>query len=476
MPNALEPMDVLWIKCSNPGIVPPFPCRQAMFAPGQSTDPEAWLERAIKEGPAYGYRACVVEVGASGHEDGVRLIEALRRFAAHDIAVCAFDRDRSQADIWIASGADCVVADVSELEKLGLADDTGHEPAHDRSAKPLIGMSASMRQVASSVRLVAQKGCTVLIEGETGTGKEVVARQIHSLSRCARGPWVAVNCGAIPENLLEAELFGYVKGAFTGASGSRTGKFEAANRGTIFLDEIGEMPLAVQAKLLRVLQEREVERLGSNERIPLDVRVIAATNRSLPDLIRQGRFRQDLYYRLNVFRIVVPALRERMSDIGALARHFVSRLCRMEKSETRRIAPSALRALISHDWPGNVRELENAIERALVLCSSREMIEADDLALEDPRTGLLPEAANQGPIPIAENFRSRSAGVQEPLLPTGGIDYQEALEAFELSLLRQAIVRTRGNKTAAADLLRLKRTTLSARLRTLEGRPSSVAA
>src|ERR1700691_2964005 len=185
----------------------------------------------------------------------------------------------------------------------------------------LIGSSASMQAVSSNIALVANRRCNVLIEGETGTGKEVVAQEIHLSGSRARGPWVAVNCGAIPDTLLEAELFGYVRGAFTGAVQGRIGKFEAANHGTIFLDEVGDMPFAVQAKLLRVLQEKEVERLGGNERIRLDVRVIAATNVNLEDRVMEGLFRQDLYYRLNVFQIVLPPLREHPGDLPALARH-----------------------------------------------------------------------------------------------------------------------------------------------------------
>src|SRR5579863_6053876 len=197
---------------------------------------------------------------------------------------------------------------------------------HDAGSRgALIGSSPSMQAISSSIGLIANRRCSVLIEGETGTGKEVVAREIHRSGTRSRGPWVAVNCGAIPDTLLEAELFGHVRGAFTGAVQGRIGKFEAANHGTIFLDEIGDMPFAVQGKLLRVLQEKEIERLGGNERIRLDVRIIAATNVNLEDRVREGLFRQDLYYRLNVFRIALPPLRERMDDVSALAHHFVAR-------------------------------------------------------------------------------------------------------------------------------------------------------
>ena len=231
-----------------------------------------------------------------------------------------------------------------------------------RESGALLGASALMREVASNIALVADRRCNVLIEGETGTGKEMVAREIHRSGIRSRGPWVAVNCGAIPEALLEAELFGHVKGAFTGAVQSRMGKFEAANHGTIFLDEIGDMPFAVQSKLLRVLQEKEIERLGGNERIALDVRVIAATNVDLQERVRDGRFRQDLYYRLNVFRIALPPLRCRLDDISVLAQHFVAKICASESLRPKTLAVSALDRLTQHTWPGNVRELENAVE------------------------------------------------------------------------------------------------------------------
>jgi transcriptional regulator with PAS, ATPase and Fis domain len=319
--------------------------------------------------------------------------------------------------------------------------------------RALIGGSTSLEAVSSSIALVANRRCNVLIEGETGTGKEVVAREIHRSGSRSRGPWVAVNCGAIPDALLEAELFGHVRGAFTGAVQGRAGKFEMANHGTIFLDEIGDMPFAVQAKLLRVLQEKEVERLGGNERIHLDVRVVAATNVNLRDRVREGAFRQDLYYRLNVFQIVMPPLRDRREDIAALAHHFVAKVCASENLRPKNLDAAALDQLREHTWPGNVRELENAIEMAVILSGSRPTILASDIRIA------------WGPVREA-----RSEPLTRAPIPSGGLDYQQALEAFEHDLLTQALTRTRGNKTAAADLLRLKRTTLSARMRVLESR------
>jgi DNA-binding NtrC family response regulator len=322
-----------------------------------------------------------------------------------------------------------------------------------RDSGALVGASELMRDVASNIALVADRRCNVLIEGETGTGKEVVAREIHRTGSRSRGPWVPVNCGAIPETLLEAELFGHVKGAFTGAVQGRIGKFEAANHGAIFLDEIGDMPFAVQSKLLRVLQEREIERLGGNERVPLDVRVIAATNVDLKQRVREGRFRQDLYYRLKVFQITLPPLRARLDDVSALARHFVAKVCASENLRPKTIDASAMARLTEHTWPGNVRELENAIETAVIVSGARSSITVSDIRIA-------PEAS---PCHAAESAEHAS-------LPVDGLDYQHALETFELDLLTQALTRTRGNKTAAAELLRLKRTTLSARMRVLETR------
>jgi DNA-binding NtrC family response regulator len=353
---------------------------------------------------------------------------------------------------WIKAGAAHVVTSVEEIE--WAVNRTAREvtcaPAGETR---LVGTSRSIRTVAASVALVANRRCNVLIEGETGTGKEVVAREIHRSGGRSRAPWVAVNCGAIPETLLEAELFGHVKGAFTGAVQAREGKFEAANHGTIFLDEIGDMPLAVQAKLLRVLQEREIERLGGNERIHLDVRVIAASNLNLAERVKQGLFRQDLYYRLNVFRIAIPPLRERPDDIAVLANHFVAKVCANEGIRPKTLDSSTLDYLTTHKWPGNARELENAIETAVILSGERASIYISDIRF--------------GSVGVKQASAPQAAGVA---LPAEGMDYQQALETFEHHLLTQALSRTRGNKTAAADLLRLKRTTLSARMRVLEAR------
>jgi len=317
----------------------------------------------------------------------------------------------------------------------------------------LVGDSAEMRQVGSLIRLVGARRATVLITGETGTGKELAARALHLAGPRREGPWVAVNCSALPENLLEAELFGHVRGAFTGAIQSRVGRFEQAQGGTIFLDEIGELPLELQTKLLRVLQEREFQRLGSSETIRSDARVIAATNSDLLQRIAQRRFREDLFYRLNVVPIRMPALRQRPGDVAALAGHFVEKICRQEEIAAKSIAPEAVERLSARSWPGNVRQLENAIEMAVALSGDRNSLVPSDF-----------------PLPPEEPAALSTAPGESPLVevPDGGLDYERTLALIERSIIEQALLKTGGNKKAAADMLRLKRTTLSAKVRSLE--------
>jgi DNA-binding NtrC family response regulator len=317
----------------------------------------------------------------------------------------------------------------------------------------LIGESWEMRQVHRTIELAGPRRATVLITGESGTGKERAARSLHLASPRRKGPWVAVNCTALPENLLEAELFGHTRGAFTGALQSRVGRFEQANGGTIFLDEIGDLPLDLQGKLLRVLQERELQRLGSSETLGVDVRVVAATNCDLIERIEEGRFREDLYYRLSVIPLAMPALRRRPADTPILCGHFTAKICAMEGIPLKAIAPEALEKLCSYAWPGNVRQLENAIEAALALSGDRATLLAADFPLPAERR-----------MPIAAN------GIPDIALPDQGLDYDRTLACIERSILQQALRRTGGNKKAAADMLRLKRTTLSAKVRTLDAR------
>ncbi|NUM74103.1 sigma-54-dependent Fis family transcriptional regulator, partial [candidate division KSB1 bacterium] len=244
--------------------------------------------------------------------------------------------------------------------------------------KNIIGQSGVMQEVFRALEKVVNSNVTVLIQGESGTGKELIARAIHYHNpQRSNKPFVAVNCSALPESLLESELFGHEKGAFTGATGKRIGKFEVASGGSIFLDEIGLMTPATQAKMLRILQEREFERVGGNELVKVDVRVISATNKDLEEAVRTNEFREDLFYRISVFPIKLPPLRDRREDIPLLAAHFIDKFARQESKEVEGIAPDALELLMAYNWPGNVRELENAIERAVVLSSTREITPKD---------------------------------------------------------------------------------------------------
>ncbi len=316
----------------------------------------------------------------------------------------------------------------------------------------LLGDSPEMRQVKHIIRMVGNRRATVLITGETGTGKEMAALAIHRAADRRKGSMVAVNCSALPENLLEAELFGHVRGAFTGAVQNRTGRFEQAQGGTLFLDEIGELPLDLQVKLLRVLQEREYQRLGSSETIKADIRVIAATNCDLTRKIEQGTFREDLFYRLNVVPIQMPPLRQRPEDIPALAVHFVEKICALEEMERKLLPPEVVERLCGYFWPGNVRQLENAVEMAIALSGERRTLMPQDF-----------------PLPAPSRARVAVPGVSPVVsVPDGGLDYEQTLAVIERSILEQALRKTNGNKKAAAEMLRLKRTTLSAKVRSLD--------
>ncbi len=318
----------------------------------------------------------------------------------------------------------------------------------------LIGESREMQQVHRTVELAAPRRATVLITGESGTGKERAARAIHLASPRCNAPWVPVNCSALPENLLEAELFGHTRGAFTGAMQSRVGRFEQADGGTIFLDEIGDLPIDLQAKLLRVLQEREFQRLGSSETLRTDVRVVAATNCDLLERVEEGRFREDLYYRLNVVPLRMPTLRQRRVDIPMLAGHFAAKICGNESIPLKSIEPQALERLCAYAWPGNVRQLENAVEAAITFAGDRDALATADFPLPSSRKMLPVDTSEIPAIPV----------------PDGGLDYERTLAFIERSILNQALEKTGGNKKAAAEMLRLKRTTLSAKVRTLEAR------
>ncbi len=314
----------------------------------------------------------------------------------------------------------------------------------------LVGEGASMRQIRQLIRLVAPRTSTVLITGETGTGKEVVAKALHQASARSHRPMVAVNCAALPATLLESELFGHVKGAFTGAMETRIGRFEKANGGTIFLDEIGDMPLDLQAKLLRVLQEREIQRVGSSDSVSVDVRVIVATNRDLAREVQEGRFRSDLYFRLSVIPMRIPSLRDRIEDVPLLVEHFLDKICTREKLERRFVDSTVIEHLLDRPWPGNVRELEHAVERAVALSGERLVLDATDFASVDEL--VLPELAGGSVLDV----------------PESGIQLDEVLGRMERSLLQRALRRSNGNKARAAELLGLKRTTFVHRAKAAE--------
>ena len=310
---------------------------------------------------------------------------------------------------------------------------------------PLVGNSPKMRQVHSLINKVADSNSTILITGESGTGKELAARAIHELSPRREQPFVPVNCGAIPEELLESELFGHVRGAFTGAVNSRQGRFQLANGGTLFLDEIGEMSPKLQVKLLRVLQERQFEPVGSDRAVQVDVRVVAATNRDLHVAVREGKFREDLFYRLNVLPVHLPSLREREGDVPLLVKHFLTLHGLRKAKRAARVEPEAMAVLEKYRWPGNVREVENLVERLIVLN-------------ED---GVI--RVNELPDYVIQNGSSdQSAGAA---LPASGMDLDRYLEKIENGFICQALERARGNKTLAAGMLNLNRTTFIERLR-----------
>jgi sigma-54 specific flagellar transcriptional regulator A len=316
-----------------------------------------------------------------------------------------------------------------------------------QSASGLVGASRELDAIRKLVEQVAPTGSTVLLNGESGTGKEVVARRIHELSG-RKGRFVAVNCGAIPDHLLETELFGHERGAFTGAETARTGRFEWADGGTLFLDEIGDMPKALQVKLLRVLQERVIERIGANEGTPVDIRLVAATHRDLPKWIEEGKFREDLFYRLSVFPIDIPPLRDRKDDIQPLVEEFVDRV-RQTYGANLKISSDAMECLKHYDWPGNVRELANLIERLAVIDGDR-VVEACDL----PR-----------PVRPAGVNDSSAASGDLPRLPEGGINLKNYLSGVERQAIASALTESNGVVQAAADKLGLGRTTLVEKIR-----------
>jgi two-component system response regulator AtoC len=388
-------------------------------------DGMTFLERHVAAGgtglvvmmSAYGDADTAIAAMQHGAYDWIQ-----KPFRAEEIVLVmrkAMERERLRAEVRRLEG---------ELSSLRQSDDA------------IVGRSAVMRTAMDVARKVARHAATVLITGESGTGKELVARLIHRESPRAAGPFVAVNCGAIPEALLESELFGHEKGAFTGATRDKAGLFEEAHEGTLFLDEIGELPSALQVKLLRALQDGEVRRVGATAPKAVDVRVIAATNRDLQADVASGRFRADLFYRVNVVAIALPPLRERPEDVGELARFFLERHAARMGLTARGISPAAMRRLAEHSWPGNVRELEHAIERALVMTGGAP-IEPSDL-------------------PATVRSSGGHAAVTE-----GTLSVKRQTTELEKALIRRALEHTRGNRTRAARLLELSHRALLYKIR-----------
>jgi transcriptional regulator with PAS, ATPase and Fis domain len=389
--------------------------------------------------------------------------QALHSALFHGATIHNGEGAPSSAQIWSAQGAlvpvdpadesggfdgvpaeapDYLSCDASANESLGTgmqADRPLVAQKRPASMQGVVGSAQSLIDVFAVVDRVADTDCTVLITGESGTGKELVARGVHSQSPRSLGPFVAVNCGAIPEALLESELFGHVRGAFTGAHQTKMGRIGVADKGTLFLDEIGELSLGLQVKLLRILQSREYSPVGDTRVLKADVRIVAATNMDLEKAVSEGKFRQDLYYRLNVIMLHVPELKRRASDIPELALHFMSVAREKTGRQVSQISRAAMQLLIEHTWPGNVRELENTIERAMLLCTG-ERIEPTDLPVRVRGLG--------------------SPGRNSVKLPDTGIDLRAAVECYENDLIRQALDRTGWNKNRAANLLKLNRTTL----------------
>jgi DNA-binding NtrC family response regulator len=323
---------------------------------------------------------------------------------------------------------------------------------------PLVGESLAIQNIFKTIEKVAQTDSTVMITGESGTGKELVARAIHENSPRATRPLIIVNCGAIPSELLEAELFGHVKGAFTGATQNRQGRFELAHGGTLFLDEVGELPLHLQVKMLRVLQTRQFESVGSSRTVEVDVRIIAATNRDLEVAVQNKEFREDLYYRLNVIPIKIPSLRERKSDIPMLVNHFVQQFNEVTAHSVEAPSGQIMDALLSYDWPGNVRELENLMER-LVILKGQGSVDLGDLPHRIFQKYAEGRPSGEGAVSLDEWEFPRM------VLPQTGIDLKTIVAAFENHLVDQALARTNGNKNRASELLKMNRTTLVEKLR-----------
>jgi two-component system response regulator PilR (NtrC family) len=384
----------------------------------QETDGMAVLRAALERAPE------TVVVVVTAYASTETAVEAMK-LGAYDYVTKPFKLDEIRVKL------------ANALERKRLKDENRalrRQLGRERTFDDFVGKSAGMLAVFDVIRKTADSGSTVMVTGESGTGKELVARAIHAASGRRDGPFVSVNCGAVPESLMEAELFGHVKGAFTGAVASSEGLFSAANGGTLFLDEITEVATSLQVKLLRAIQERQVRRLGDVRDVAIDVRLVAASNRDLTRAVADGVLREDLFYRLNVIPIHLPPLRERREDIPALVAHFIHKVAAAQEKPVRTVSPEALALLEAHQWPGNIRELENVIERAMVL-GSGPVIDVDAL----PADLRKPAAASDVPVE----------------LPASGLDLEATLARIEQRYIEMALERSSGVQTRAAELLRV---------------------
>ncbi len=450
-------------------------CRSILVACGATVEIARTVAGAIERLDVRSYESVVLDwrtfevehLGGDWRLGWAELVQATRRGRASGCGLVAlFESEPLQAPELAAAvligrcgaaGPQALAESIERSIELALS---GRETGSRAVAPPrpaglleelIIGQSPSIRRVLEQLQLVASKDTTVLITGETGTGKERVSRAIHLLSQRGRRDMVSVNCGGIPATLLEDEFFGHVKGAFTDARQARVGRFEQAHGSTIFLDEIGDLPLELQPKLLRVLQEREIHRIGGVEAIQLDVRVIAATNVNLWRRVEDGRFREDLFYRINVFPIHLPPLRERREDIPLFLRRFVHRLCQRDKLPPKLLDPGAEETLCRRPWRGNIRELENACEFAVIRSHDREVILLDDFPASRDSDGGAGALAPDNPLARGQ-----------------AIDFNAVIGRVEKDLVLRALEAAQGNKNRAAQLLGLKRTTLIEKIKRLE--------
>lgn len=411
--------------------------------------------KIIDKALALPYRPAVLMMTAYGNIETA--VESMKRGAV-DFLTKPVNIERLEVLIQRALKTKTLEVEVKQL----------HERLDEKfSFEGIIGHSAKLQEVIDRVRLVAPSKATILVEGESGTGKELIAQAIHQSSPRARAPFVAVHCAALSESLLESEIFGHERGSFTGATERRIGRFEAADTGTLFLDEIGEISASTQVKLLRFLETKSIERVGGSKPIQLDVRLVAATNRSLEQMVREGKFREDLFFRLNVVRITMPPLRERPDDIPVLLTHYINQFSEENKVPPLTVEPGALRYLMAYSWPGNIRELRNFTENAVVLRRGGKLTEFDleprfrGEVLALPPGNSTNNNHNQPPAPTPPNNSGNSA---PPAAQGAAPGSSLSVEENEKRLLREALIKARGNRTHAAELMGISRRTLHRKL------------